>query len=617
VSKRWKDNARVSSLLDLSLSTESEKALQGCVSAIMGVVAYLIFPLALPLALVFTPLLGASRAAKLAVKLAHIPFIIPIYIVLWPFAKIFNFSITVTLEPEWQPHTEALRESAQSVTHQMGVRSVSDNTYRFRRIIAQMSGAEFEQFTADLLRAMGFERVSLTPATGDEGKDVIAYLRDPLGNLIKYYVECKRWEEGKPVGRPVVQRLHSAIIEDRSASKGMIVTSSRFTEQAAEWASRVGNIDLIDGQRLIELATRHGILDKYLPKERVSAPVSEPPTAVLERPGAATRQKVSLWPLVVVAMILCAVCGGTWFAFSSETGERASPTHAVPSLAETHTPTRPPTRTPTRIPTLRPSHTPTPAPVGSATVTVETANLRAGPGTIYDVAGSVTTGETLLVYAAADTEEGQWLQVDGNGMLWIWANLTELDLPADEIPLAARVPPTPTLTPTPDLTATARAAEHAATATARAQERARVTATIEAYRTLPPVGWWEAEVEGLVVTVGHFRYTKQYGSFRAAEGRRFVVFDIIFENQGPKSFHIVYALDIEVVDLENFHCLSDLESGLPWSDILHPGDREEGEVAVLIQEDTGPMAVVIEYDFAPWTAETHELVIDLTKPPTY
>jgi len=168
-----------------------------------------------------------------------------------------------------------------------------------------MPWEEFEQFVADLLRAMGFKKVSLTPITGDEGKDIVAYLPDPLGNLVKYYVECKHWGEHNKVGRPVVQRLHSVITEGQSASKGIIVTSSDFTDPAKEWAKRVGNIDLIDGERLVELASRYKVLEKYLPKESAPAPVSEVPPTVLGRPMAPTRKKsATLWPVIAGAILL-------------------------------------------------------------------------------------------------------------------------------------------------------------------------------------------------------------------------------------------------------------------------------------------------------------------------
>ncbi len=95
----------------------------------------------------------------------------------------------------------------------------------------------------------------------------------------------------------------------------------------------------------------------------------------------------------------------------------------------------PPTATPTPTPTLPPF-----TPVSVTTTT--NANLRAGPGTNFDIAGNTTLGQTVVVTARDAT--GGWLLLDSNS--WIAVQLVQ-GLPAVEtIPVYdPNAPPTPTL----------------------------------------------------------------------------------------------------------------------------------------------------------------------------
>jgi restriction system protein len=101
--------------------------------------------------------------------------------------------------------------------------------------IANMSWQEFEQFIARLFKALGYINIQLTPDTGDEGKDIELELPIPMGGTMNFLVECKHWQKTS-VGRPVVQKLHSAVVTDPTVNGGTIVTSGRFTSGAVEYA---------------------------------------------------------------------------------------------------------------------------------------------------------------------------------------------------------------------------------------------------------------------------------------------------------------------------------------------------------------------------------------------
>lgn len=78
-------------------------------------------------------------------------------------------------------------------------------------------------------------------------------------------------------------------------------------------------------------------------------------------------------------------------------------------------------------------------------VTVEVANLRAGPGTNYNQLGAVTGGTELSIVAR--TSDSQWYLVEqANGTQgWIWSGIVSVNGASSQIEIVATVPPTPTV----------------------------------------------------------------------------------------------------------------------------------------------------------------------------
>jgi len=140
-----------------------------------------------------------------------------------------------------------------------------------------MDWFEFEQFVARLFEKLGIGKAVEIRKGSDAGKDII--LRSPQGSII---VECKHHPKGS-IGRPVVQKLHSAVITSRAA-KGFLVTTGHFSENATKYASSLRvEIVLVDSRILADMANRAGI--KILKKgEKTSVfHVIPPPQQVLEQ----------------------------------------------------------------------------------------------------------------------------------------------------------------------------------------------------------------------------------------------------------------------------------------------------------------------------------------------
>lgn len=119
------------------------------------------------------------------------------------------------------------------------------------RLKRDLTHQEFEDFTADLLRALGYE-ARRTPYSQDGGVDVIAH-RDPLGvepPLIK--VQCKH--HTGTVGAPEVQQL---IGTQSSNELSLFVTLGSYSRDAQAIERVRQGLRLITGEELVDLFLRH------------------------------------------------------------------------------------------------------------------------------------------------------------------------------------------------------------------------------------------------------------------------------------------------------------------------------------------------------------------------
>jgi hypothetical protein len=80
-------------------------------------------------------------------------------------------------------------------------------------------------------------------------------------------------------------------------------------------------------------------------------------------------------------------------------------------------------------------------------VTGQSANLRAGPGTVYGIEGQLKSGDQLPLLGR--TADGLWYQVQDRGRFaWISASLVSTNRSLADIPVVTDLPPTPTATAT-------------------------------------------------------------------------------------------------------------------------------------------------------------------------
>ena len=120
----------------------------------------------------------------------------------------------------------------------------------------------FERLIIELMEKMGYGTGKVTQLSRDEGIDGIVY-QDKLGFDV-IYIQAKRYDLEKKVGRPALQQFNGAVPDD---GKGMFVTTGGFSAEAIKYANDK-HIILIDGQRLAQLMIDYefGVSTEYIYK---------------------------------------------------------------------------------------------------------------------------------------------------------------------------------------------------------------------------------------------------------------------------------------------------------------------------------------------------------------
>ena len=113
--------------------------------------------------------------------------------------------------------------------------------------VDDMSGEEFEQYCADLLKSLGYKNVRLTQGSGDQGVDI---LTEKDG--IKYAIQCKCYSS--PLSNKPIQEVHAGK-DIYGCHVGVVLTNSTFTSGAIDAANRTNTL-LWDRRKLTEMISK-------------------------------------------------------------------------------------------------------------------------------------------------------------------------------------------------------------------------------------------------------------------------------------------------------------------------------------------------------------------------
>ena len=113
-----------------------------------------------------------------------------------------------------------------------------------------VDGFGFESVCERIFTKLNWGKVERIGSVADGGRDIVIHQEG--GSIV---VECKH-QPNTSIGRPIIQKLHSAVISS-GAVKGIVITTGKFSREAIEHAqflSRNTPIELFDLRRLSELA---------------------------------------------------------------------------------------------------------------------------------------------------------------------------------------------------------------------------------------------------------------------------------------------------------------------------------------------------------------------------
>jgi len=132
----------------------------------------------------------------------------------------------------------------------------TDDEMDLLEILRGLSPVGFEKVCRELLRESGFENVEITGGTADGGIDGYGTLEINPFVSFKVLFQCKRYSAKNTVSRAQVGDFRNAMIG--RAEKGIIITTSSFTNAARQEAAREGAppIELVDSKKLVEMFQR-------------------------------------------------------------------------------------------------------------------------------------------------------------------------------------------------------------------------------------------------------------------------------------------------------------------------------------------------------------------------
>ena len=163
-----------------------------------------------------------------------------------------NNNIVSNIDIEPQTPEEAIESAYLNIRQSL--------TDEILQTVKNCSPSFFEQLVVDVLVKMGYggTRKDAGKAIGKSGDDGIDGIinEDRLG-LDVIYLQAKRWEN--PVGRPEIQKFAGAL-QGQRAKKGIFITTSTFTKEAQEFASRIDSkITLVNGETLSQLMIDYNV----------------------------------------------------------------------------------------------------------------------------------------------------------------------------------------------------------------------------------------------------------------------------------------------------------------------------------------------------------------------
>lgn len=127
-----------------------------------------------------------------------------------------------------------------------------------RTTVQALSPTGFENLCKRVLTELGLVQLRTVGGAGDRGIDIEGHLRVNAVVSFRVGVQCKLYADDNKVAPRQIREFQGAL---GPFDRGIFMTTSVFTQQAEEQATSPGYkpIDLIDGERLVELLQEYGL----------------------------------------------------------------------------------------------------------------------------------------------------------------------------------------------------------------------------------------------------------------------------------------------------------------------------------------------------------------------
>lgn len=126
--------------------------------------------------------------------------------------------------------------------------------------IDKMAGFEFEEYSAFLLKQLGFSKVVVTQKVADQGIDIIA-CKDNL----RYGFQCKRWKNN--VGNKAIQEVYAGKTF-YALDRAIVMTNSGYTASAKALALKL-TVELWGREELVKILEKLNQEEKSLSQPAV------------------------------------------------------------------------------------------------------------------------------------------------------------------------------------------------------------------------------------------------------------------------------------------------------------------------------------------------------------
>lgn len=164
---------------------------------------------------------------------------------------IFRKQVKIDAAARKQKEKDQPAEPDIDTPEEAGISLAVDYRDRLLATIQALPFDGFERLCQRLLREAGFQQVTVTGKSGDNGIDGHGILELNAFVTFKVLFQCKRYKGS--VGASPIRDFRGAM--EGRADKGIIITTGTFTQDARREARRDGArpIELVDGDKLVDM----------------------------------------------------------------------------------------------------------------------------------------------------------------------------------------------------------------------------------------------------------------------------------------------------------------------------------------------------------------------------